>query len=140
LAGIGRTVVTLRLFGDDLEPTEISALLCAKPTTSGRKGDVRTLSSGREIVSRTGSWRLEVEDRVPGDLDSQLVELFSLLTPELSVWQELSRRYRCDVFCGLFMTERNEGEELSPRTMMLLGDRGLTLGLDIYDPSPPKDA
>jgi hypothetical protein len=136
LAVIARTVVTLRLFGDDLDPAEVSALLKAEPTAASRKGDVRISSSGREVISRTGSWRLNLEDRRPGDLNGQLEELFSQLNPDLSVWECLSHRFQCDVFCGLFMEESNEGEELLATTLVALGARGLKLALDIYDPSP----
>ena len=49
-----------------------------------------------------------------------------------SVWLDLTCRFRCDVFCGLFVTEGNEGAELHPRVLSMLVDRGLRLGLDIY--------
>jgi len=57
-----------------------------------------------------------------------------MLTSDLSVWQELRQRYNCDVFCGLFLHTSNEGEELEPETLSILGARGLKLGLDIYGP------
>lgn len=135
LAVIGKTVVALRVFGDHLDPTEITQLLGAEPSAVARKGDVRTTSSGASVVSRAGSWRLSVEDRTPGDLNGQLLELFSMLTPDLSVWQELRRRYKCDVFCGLFLDGANEGEQLDAEALSALGARGLALGLDIYDDS-----
>lgn len=133
MAVVGKTVVTLRLFGDDLDPAEVTQLLGAEPTAFGRKGDVRTIASGRTVTSRSGSWRLSAEDCSPGDLNGQLQELFSRLTQDLTVWQELKRRYECDVFCGLFLHGGNEGEELQPETLSMLGVRGLALGLDIYD-------
>jgi hypothetical protein len=57
-----------------------------------------------------------------------------MMTGELSVWRELQRRYNCDIFCGLFLHEGNEGENLAPETLVALGARGLALGLDIYGP------
>ena len=135
LAGLGRTVATLRFFGDDLDPDEISRLLGVLPTKSVRKGEVQRFPNGREVVPRRGSWRLEVADRSPGDLSSQIVELLSAVTEDLSVWSDLSLRYRGDVFCGLFMEEGNEGEELSPEAMFLMGARKLRLDLDIYGPT-----
>jgi Domain of unknown function (DUF4279) len=136
LSSLWKTVVTLRFFGDDLEPSEISTLLATEPTASERKGDVRTSSPGMEIVARTGSWRLSVDDRSPGDLDAQLGQLFSRLTPDLSVWEGLAQRFQSDVFCGLFMETSNDGEKLKPETLASLGSRGLSLSLDIYDPTP----
>ena len=130
MAVVNRTVAALRLFGDDLIPAEISALLGSEPTACSKKGDFRSSSSGREAASKTGSWRLRVEDRSPGDLNGQIQELLSRLTSDLSVWQDLSRRFRCDIFCGLFIKEGNEGEELQAETMAMVGTRGLSLGLD----------
>lgn len=135
LAGLGRTVATLRFFGDDLDPDEISRLLGVLPTKSARKGAIRRFPNGREVVPRRGSWRLEVPDRSPGDLSSQIVELLSTATGDLSVWSDLSLRYAGNVFCGLFMEEGNEGEELSPEAMFLMGARKLRLDLDIYGPT-----
>lgn len=133
MARIGKTAASLRFFGDDLDPDELSALLHAEPTFATRKGEARISSSGREVVSRTGSWRLHVDERTPGDLNGQIEQLLGRLTSDVQVWKDLARRYRADVFCGLFMTEGNEGEELTPATLMALGARGLLLGLDIYD-------
>jgi hypothetical protein len=90
------------------------------------------LSSGTDVVSRTGTWIREVDFISPGDLNGQLQILLSGVTAKLSVWQELARRFKCDVFCGLFMSSANDGDELKPETMLMLGTRGLSLQLDIY--------
>ncbi|WP_019905787.1 DUF4279 domain-containing protein [Methylobacterium sp. 77] len=123
--------MSLRVVGDDLDPAEITALLGRPPTFCTRKGDVRPARS-RSIVARSGSWHLSVGDDVPGDLNAKIMTLFDDLTGDLTVWTALSRRYRCDVFCGLFLSESNEGTELFPEVLSLLCERGLRLGLDIY--------
>jgi hypothetical protein len=139
MAVIGKTVACLRIFGDDLEPDDVSDLLGALPTASIRKGEVRHISSsGHAGIARSGSWRLSAEDREPGDLTAQLQEIFSQLTSDLAVWRDLTQRYQCDVFCGLFMNEMNEGETLEPGVLSMLGERGLKLALDIYDASPDE--
>jgi hypothetical protein len=139
VASIGRTTVGLRVFGDDLDPLEVSTLLCAEPTRGWRKGEAKGLtSSGKTILARTGAWLLSVPDRSPGDLEGQLCELFAALTGDLSVWRDLTERYECDVFCGLFMRAGNEGADLEPDTVAQLASRGLAIRLDIYDPT--KDA
>jgi hypothetical protein len=80
-------------------------------------------------------WRLEATDREPEDLDGQIAELLSRLTPSLDVWRELCGRYQIDLFCGFFMRETNEGLEVSAESMAKLGQRGIVLGLDIYSPT-----
>jgi hypothetical protein len=55
------------------------------------------------------------------------------LTPDLAIWRMLTSRFSGDCFCGLFMTEANEGLVLEPDVLTALTARGLTLMLDIYD-------
>jgi hypothetical protein len=44
----------------------------------------------------------------------------------------LESKYRIDLFCGLFMEGTNEGLQISPETLHALGERGISLGLDMY--------
>lgn len=45
------------------------------------------------------------------------------------------RRFRADVFCGLFMEDFNEGISLSHETLQKLAERGLMIDFDIYNNS-----
>jgi len=130
MAVIAETLASLRFLGDDLEPEALTLRLGGSPSASWRKGDVFGVK--RPLRRRTGGWFLRAEKRQPGDLDGQIEEIFSKLTPEISVWRELVNRYRSDLFVGLFLEESNEGIELSSRSLSLLADRGVSLGLDIY--------
>jgi hypothetical protein len=127
---LARVTVGLRIFGDALDPDEITRLLGIEPTGLARKGDIHRTASGREVVARSGSWRLHAG--VPGNLNTQIGALLTKLTSDLTIWRELTERYECDVFCGLFMRDGNEGTELSPQVMSMLSVRNLRLGLDIY--------
>lgn len=136
MAVIGETRLTLRFFGDDLDPEEITARLGSPPSVGALKGALTITRSGNERIARTGSWRLSASDRIPGNLDGQVAELVEKLSDNLSVWKELSQRFQADVFCGLFMRDRNEGIGLSVATMEKLSTRGLAIGFDIYDRDP----
>ncbi len=46
----------------------------------------------------------------------------------------LASRFDIDLFCGWFMAGGNEGVELSPATLLALGERGIRLGIDLYAP------
>jgi hypothetical protein len=135
LAGVAESKTTLRIFGDDLDPDEVSRLLGGIPTLSEKKGDAITKKSGTRIA-RTGRWDLRAEPRSasPEDVDGQIAELLSKLTPDISVWKALAGKYKMDFFVGLFMKESNEGLVVSATTMKLLGERGISLGFDIYSP------
>ncbi|WP_329742129.1 DUF4279 domain-containing protein [Dyella sp. A6] len=130
---LDHSIATLRLFGDDLVPENISALLGATPTESWRKGqELIGASTGNVRRAATGSWRLEASRREPEDLEAQVFELLNQLTNDLTVWNSLSS-YKPNLFCGIFMGSGNDGLPLSSKAMLALGQRGIALDLDIYD-------
>jgi len=134
MAELHRSVATLRISGDDLDPAEITQLLGHTPTHAQRKGETLTSSSGQTRIAGFGAWRLEATDRAPQNLNGQIAEVLDQLTPSLDVWRAIAAKYRIDLFCGLFMNVTNEGLELSPDSLRALGERGIELGLDIYAP------
>lgn len=132
---LDRSVVTLRITGDLLDPTEITSLLKHAPTSAQKKGDVQVgKKTGQRYVRKTGMWRLQAEDKSPEDLNSQLIDILDRLPSDLSVWESLARRYKIDFFCGLFMKKSNEGLEISPKLVAEMGKRGIQLSFDIYGP------
>ncbi|HEJ4266730.1 MULTISPECIES: DUF4279 domain-containing protein [Stenotrophomonas] len=127
------SLVTLRFSGDDLTPAAITTLLGANPTASHHKGrELKGSHLGTVRIARFGSWRLSAAPREPEDLEVQIFEILDQLTGDLAVWQSLAR-FRPDLFCGLFMGSSNDGFSLSPRALLALGQRGIELGLDMYD-------
>lgn len=127
------TAVSLRFFGDDLDPEQVTVALGHPPDAAIRRGEPwRPSRRGREVLARTGSWRREVPRRKPGDLDAQIVELLAPLTTDMTVWARLTNSFKADIFCGLFLGSPNEGDEISPQTLSAVGQRSLKLGLDIY--------
>ncbi len=129
---LNSTAASLRIFGDDLDPDEITRLLGRTPSHAEKKGELVTNQGGKQRVARRGRWAISTIRRQPGDLDSQIAELLEGLTDDLSVWEDLAARYKIDIFCGLFILQDNEGISLSSRSLRLPGERGILLGLDIY--------
>lgn len=128
-------MATLRIMGDELVPEEISRLLGAEPTSGHEKGhQAPSGPSGRTVTRRSGLWSLSAEETKPENLDCQVSELLGLVTSDLSVWSSIAARFRVDLFCGWFMGSENEGVEISPETMIALGQRGIQLSIDIYGP------
>jgi len=130
------SLARLGFFGDELNPDEVSLLLGANPTEAYRKGDS---VAGRNLidlrVAKTGRWSISATRREPEDLESQIFELLNQLTQDMDVWSNLSARYKTQLFCGIFMGSSNDGLPLSPKALLALGQRGITLVLDIYDTS-----
>ena len=136
VACISKTHASLRIAGDDLDPASVTALLGGEPTTAHhRKGDAFGTAG---MTRRFGCWRRVARPRVPGDLDDQVRELFTGLTDDAAIWLTLSAKYQIDVFCGLFLDGSNEGIDLTPETMTLLGSRGISIGFDIYGARPTE--
>lgn len=129
---IGRSKATLRMFGDDLNPDELTNLLGCPPTRALTKG--LPIKAGSDFEAKTGGWRLEATESSPEDLDGQIAELLSKLTPDLSVWARIGARFEVDLFCGLFMSNDNQGLSLSVTSLDALSRRGIKLSLDIYGP------
>lgn len=132
MAALSRTAASLRIMGPDLDPDEITRLLGKTPERAEKRGQVIRGKSGHERTARQGTWGVRAEPSSPGDLDAQIAALLAGTTDDLTVWQKVVSAFRADVFCGLFLEGSNEGLEISPATMKMLGDRGLKLGLDIY--------
>ncbi|MGY2051331.1 DUF4279 domain-containing protein [Methylobacterium sp. JK268] len=115
MAAIAKTHVSLRMAGDDLDPDDVTRPLDVRPTRCGRRGEISQGRSGRPIVARTGIWILQADESYTGALDTRVVALLGRATGDLSIWTSLSQRFRCDVFCGHFMRDFNEGTELTRR-------------------------
>ena len=128
-----KSVASLRVFGDDLDPDEITRLLRKTPHFAKRRGDVTTAADGSSRTAHVGSWRIRAEKVSSGGLDAQIKSLLDDTPSDPILWEELNRKYTVDLFCGLFLTGSNQGLEIDPRTLGLLSDRGIKLGLDIYD-------
>ena len=128
------TKASLRIWGDNLVPDEISELLGTTPSASERKGETFEGKNSRvKHAAKTGGWRLDAGSTHDGNLDAQINALFAQLPSDVTLWRDLAARYRIDVFCGVFMGSGNDGLELNSATMQRLGERGASLGLDIYD-------
>jgi len=130
------SVVSFRVFGDDLVPAEVTALLQCEPTRAFAKGDVRIgKKTGNRYVEKTGRWSVSAADRHPEDISAQIAEILGKLSADPTVWDLLASRFTLDIFCGVFMGSSNDGLEFSPSVLGELSKRGISLCLDIYDKS-----
>jgi hypothetical protein len=127
-------VACLRFSGDDLIPEEISVLLHGVPTLARRKGQTIEFGEGRTRIAKFGQWHLEANGTEPADAGAVVMEILKQLTDDVSIWEELGRRFDVDIFCGWFLDKENEGLKLSPQVLRSLGERGIKLDIDIYGP------
>ncbi len=131
MANLARAVACLRIFGEDLVPDDVSALLGSEPTEGWMKGD-ELISSRAMRIAPIGLWRLEADETEPADFDVQVSAILGRLTSDLSAWAAVRTQHEVDLFCGWFMEHVNEGVSIEPGTMMALGARGIALTVDLY--------
>ncbi len=132
MPAFGSSSATLLIRGDDLDPVELNDLLQVAPSSAVRKGQPGRSAHNPAKVFEIGHWRIEAERCEPGDLDTQITDLIGRLPVNSDVWSELGRRFRIEMFCGVFMDQVNELAEIRPQTLGLLAERGITLTLDLY--------
>ena len=130
---VDKATVSLRVFGEDLDPVEVTGLLRCEPTRARRRGDVSS-DNRNQRVAPTGSWLLHGQVSPKADLEQQVRMLLEAVSDDLKVWKDLTSRFKVDIFCGLFLEEFNHGFELSPEILTALSDRGISIGFDIYGP------
>ncbi len=140
MAHLARSKASLRIFGDDLNPDEVSHLLGCVPTEAWTKGQVKVFQSGREVVRKSGAWFLRAATAEPENLDGQVAELMARMSSDLDIWSTVTQKYKVDLFCGWFLEDSNEGVSVAAHTLRLLGERGIQLSLDIYGPDETNDS
>lgn len=130
MAGISRVSVSLRVFGEELEPDEVSALLGHQPTRFHRKGDLST--QGGSSVEPTGAWILDSVLSEKAEIEEHVEALLSLISNDSDEWANLTQRFSASILCSVFLDQYNEGFELSPRLTQSMAERGLVIAFDIY--------
>lgn len=132
MADLADCIVTLGFWDDNLDPSMVTVLLGRAPTVGVKKGESWVTAHGRTKIAPTGSWRLEIDQEDSGDLENKIEAVLSLVTSDLTKWAKLPKVERAQLFCGLFMHDRNEGLGLSCSILQEIAARGLALELDLY--------
>ncbi|MCP4904560.1 MAG: DUF4279 domain-containing protein [bacterium] len=122
--------ISLRVFGDGLEPEEVSALLGRPPSREHRKGDKG--QGNHDAVEPTGAWILDSSLSEKAELEEHIEGLLGSLSNDMDEWSRLTDRFSASIHCGMFLDQYNEGFELSPRIAQALAERGLVIAFDIY--------
>lgn len=130
--GVHEYSVGLLIAGEDLDQSEVTRKLGLQPSVSLRKGERVGVNRRR----RQSIWSFDVL-RSPDDpdwrsLDDGLKCLIDKLVPLKSVLHELRQRYSTEAYCGHFGSGFGGGPSISPDTLRLLADLGLTLTIKTY--------
>lgn len=132
MPALDRAVAALRIFGDGLDPDELSRLFGRSYTKGWVKGYECSTSSGAVVIKKTGGWILEAEPTESADFNDQIAQLLRSIDISLDDRALVASRFEMGIFCGWFMCESIESVTVSPRIMRMLGDRNIPLFVDIY--------
>jgi hypothetical protein len=134
--------VDLTIAGDDLDEAEVSTKLGLQPLVFLKKGE----PLGPERRRQQSVWSFDVRPSPDNpewhSLEDGLKSLVERLLPLKDDLRELRRRYSTEAHCGHFGTGFGGGPSISPETLQLLADLGLTLTIKTYwgDNQPDEDA
>lgn len=128
---VDESSVTLRFFGDDLNPDELTQILNCQPTEAYKKGYVVTTTIKPRTI-KTGTWFLTIERNSDQTLEEQISELLEKLPTDLKIWEELAERFESSIYCGAWLKNWNRDVWFSSDLFRELADRRLSIGLAIY--------
>jgi len=126
---IDESAATLAVYGKDLEPADVTALLGIEPTRSFRRG-YRKAPRSRPLPH--GAWFLQVRGKAPEGPDVQLRKLLTKLPDSEEIWKKLRKQYKVQLRFGLHMSGWNNGFGLSPDLVARLAKMRIELEFDIY--------
>jgi hypothetical protein len=137
MAGSAVLAVSITIFGEGVDPDEVSRALGSTPDRSHRVGEaVSAESSARR---RTGLWSITTHGTVAEEalLAEHMATLFGRVSSDVAVWRQLADRHSTRVFIGWFMGEGNEALRVDAGILDELARRALHLDIDVY--APPAD-
>lgn len=121
--------LSLAIYGDGLDPSLITTLLGAIPTTSFCKGGS---ALGSENRHSHGAWILRLDGIPPTSPDDLASTLLRMVSFDSSAWQTIHKT--CSV-CFRFASHSdrwNHGFSFSSATLLLLAAIGCDLDFDLY--------
>ncbi len=110
----------------------ITKALGIQPSRSHDAGEAH---GSRASVWKHGQWALESPLPQESELEEHLRWLLDRLLPVCDRIVEVGRadpRLKVDFFCGLWLKDKMEGLEVTPKTLEGIASLGANLQLDIY--------
>lgn len=136
--GLNEATASFRVFGPDVDPVDVTALLGMEPSSSRRRGQElsSTTPEGERVprgVAREGGWVLDSACPRLLTLEEHLHALLDRLEPHTDVIAALRRQgFRVDLYCGYFQRSGQGGPTFSPAVLSRLSRLGVELGVDIF--------
>lgn len=119
----------LRIFGDDLDPADVSDRLRAHSTHQWKK-DQLWCCKGVGALRTTGAWILHASTSPEPNLDRLIHKLIDATSGDINIWRHITTKYYCDIFCGIFPLRQEGPSFICTDIMSLLELRGIMLIAD----------
>jgi len=126
---VDKSSATLAVYGEKLDPHEVTKLLGVEPTQSFPPGYRR---GPRSPAIKHGAWFLRVEGVAPAGPDEHLKAVLFRLPTEAAKWQQLHASYRVEIRVGIHFDAWNRGFTLSSETLSRIHTVGAPMEFDIY--------
>jgi hypothetical protein len=124
---------SLRLYGDSLNPEEITRLLQMNPSDAAVKGEDSKSSSGKSRQAPTGRWILGTDGKLTStNLEKHIEWILDRLASTGIKIDDLPGVERADIFGYWASASGHGGPGFSSELMGRLAEAHLPLGLDIY--------
>lgn len=134
--------VCLRLSGDSLDPHSVSELLGITADTIGIKGVARTGKNNRTYAPyRTNIWIYRSKLHHEVGFEEQIKSIFGALGDKVGLLSDLLHTPGVDgeLFCGFGSGNGQGGDVITPETLGMIADAGLSFSLDLYPPGIPDN-
>lgn len=128
---VDKTSVCLGIYGEELNPDNISKLLSCQPTKAHHCG-IRQYSNSKYAPYKRGAWLLQLKGYAPITAEELIIDLLSRVPTNFLLWQELSAIYDIQVRIGIHMKGWNKGFNLQAQTVQRISELGASMVFDIY--------
>jgi hypothetical protein len=118
----------LGIYGEDLDPAEVTALLGVQPTRAHKKGERK---SPRAPDWDQGAWILEFRQFDPVDPDAMFDQLLADLPRDPKIWQDLSARFQLRIDFGVH-TDDGCAFVLAPGTVGRIAALGAEFQIHVH--------
>lgn len=127
-----RIRITLRVFGPNVDPDQVTLLLNLQPTSAFHVGDVM----GRHGLSATcrhksGSWCYSTENVAPGEFSRKLLEFVDKI-PINALMPNPAEETNVDLFIGCFGVRDQSAITIDPECLAVIAERKWHLVFDFY--------
>ena len=137
MAGSAVLAVSISIFGEGVDPDEVSQALGATPDRSHRVGE--TVSAESSARRRTGLWSITTHGSVADEavLADHIAVILGRVSSDVAIWRQLADHHSTRVFISWFMGEGNEALRVDASILAELARRALHLDIEVY--APPAD-